>query len=610
MCLQLGDIMSKVLDAKTGKRLRSPIGVILGHVDSGKTSLLDKVRGTAVQAREAAGITQHVGASFFPTETILKVCDKLVEASKIKLNIPGLLIVDTPGHAVFTNLRKRGASVADIAILVVDVTRGFQAQTFESLDILRARKVPFIVAANKIDRISAWKGRPNSTFMESYSKQITKASADLDNRIYEIMGELSQLGFEADRYDKVKDFRKKIAIIPTSATTGEGIPDLFLVLAGLTQQFMLQKLEYSEGPASGTVLEVKDVEGLGTTVDVIIYDGVITKNDKIVIGGREGAVLLKVRALLEPKELDEMRDPRDKFKNVEKAYASAGIKISAPGLEIALAGAPLKVALPGQEQKIISKINSELESFRIETKDNGIIVKVDTLGSLEAIVDMLRERNIPIQKADVGDVTKIDAIDAAIVADKAPEFGAILCFNVAILPDAQEEIEISDLKVFQDKVIYNLIDDFERWMIDQKESIKVKSLKDIQMPAKITLLPNHTFRANKPAIVGVEVLAGKIQPGQMLIRSDNRRVGRIHQIQDNQESIQEAGKGKQVAISIRGPTVGRQIKEGDILYVDIPERHAVLLMRKYRDMITNEDATILEELAKIKKENINKYWGW
>jgi len=598
------------IDLKDGKRLRSPIAVILGHVDSGKTSLLDKVRGTAVQSREAAGITQHVGASYFPMSTIKEVTQKLLEQSPIELQIPGLLIIDTPGHAVFTNLRKRGSSVADIAILVVDCLKGFQAQTYESIDILRGRKVPFIIAANKIDRISAWKGIPNSIFIESYEKQNPKASADLDNRIYEIMGELSEMGYESDRYDKVKDFRKKIAIIPTSAQTGEGIPDLFLVLTGLTQQFMMEKLEYSEGPASGTVLEVKDVEGLGTTADVIIYDGVISKNDKIVIGGREGAALLKVRALLEPKDLDEMRDPRDKFKNVEKVYASAGVKISSPGLEIALAGAPLRVALPGKEEEIMDEVNSELEGFRIETKDNGVTVKVDTLGSLEALVEMLRERNIPIQKADVGDVTKIDAIDAAIVSDKAPEYGAIMCFNVSILPDAQEEIEVSDLKVFDDQVIYNLIDDFERWMIDQKEAIKVGSLKDIRMPAKIELLPNHTFRANKPAIVGVEVLGGKISPGQMLIREDNRRVGRIRQIQDSQESVQVAGKGKQVAISIRGPTVGRQIREGDILYVDIPEKHAVLLMKKYRDMITNDDAEILEELAKIKKKYAHKFWGW
>ena len=602
--------MSKVIDEKSGKRIRSPIGVILGHVDSGKTSLLDKVRGTAVQAREAAGITQHVGASFFPSETILNVCGPLMKATKAQLNIPGILIVDTPGHAAFMNLRKRGASVADIAILVVDVTRGFQAQTYESLDILRARKTPFIIAANKIDRISAWKSVPNATFHETYSKQIKKATEDMDNRIYEIMGELSELRMEGERYDKVKDFRKTIAIVPTSAQTGEGIPDLFLVLSGLTQQFMMDKLEYSEGPGIGTVLEVKEEAGLGTTVDVILYEGIIRKNDKIVVGGREEPALLKIRALLEPKELDEMRDPRDKFKGVDTVYASAGVKISAPGLEEALAGAPLRVAPAGKEDEIYQAVESELESFRIETDTNGIILKVDTLGSLEAIVDMIKEKNIPIQKADVGEVNKKDVIDAAIVAEKTPEYAAILCFNVDVHTDAQEEIEVNDIKVFRNNVIYNLIDEFERWMIDTKEAIKVDSLKDLRMPAKIQLLPNHTFRSSKPAIIGVEVLGGKIQPQQMLIREDNKRVGRIHQIQDRQESVQEATKGKQVAISIRGPTVGRQIKEGDFLYVDIPERHAVLLMKKYRDMITNDDAKILEELAAIKRANVSKYWGW
>ncbi len=602
--------MSKVIDAASGKRLRSPIGVILGHVDSGKTSLLDKVRGTAVQAREAAGITQHVGASFFPSQTIIDVCGPLMKTSKIKLDIPGLLIVDTPGHAAFMNLRKRGASVADIAILVVDVTRGFQAQTYESLDILRARKTPFIIAANKIDRISSWKSIPGATFTETYSKQIPKAKEDMDNRIYDIMGELSALRMEGFRYDQVKDFKKAIAIVPTSAKTGEGIPDLFLVLAGLTQQFMMQKLEYSEGPGIGTVLEVKDEEGLGTTIDVILYDGVIKKTDKIVVGGREKPALLKIRALLEPKELDEMRDPKDKFKGVDKIYASAGVKIAAHGLEDALAGAPLRVAPVGKEDEVFKEVEAELESFRIETKTNGVILKVDTLGSLEALVDMIKEKNIPIQKADIGDVTKIDVIDAAIVANKTPEFAAILCFNVDVLPGAQEEVEVNGIQVFNERVIYNLIDNFERWMIDTKDAIKSESLKDLTMPGKITILPNHTFRANKPAIVGVEVVGGRIKTTQMLIREDGQRVGRIRQIQDNQETIGEATKGKQVSISIRGPTVGRQIKEEDSLYVDVPEKHAVLLMKRFSEMISPDDIKVLEEFAEIKRKNVSKFWGW
>ncbi|MHA1592340.1 MAG: translation initiation factor IF-2 [Candidatus Heimdallarchaeaceae archaeon] len=602
--------MSKIIDKDTGKRLRSPIGVILGHVDSGKTSLLDKVRGTAVQAREAAGITQHVGASFFPSETILDVCGTLMESAKIKLDIPGVLIVDTPGHAAFMNLRKRGASVADIAILVVDVTRGFQAQTYESLDILRARKTPFIIDANKIDRISSWKSVPNASFAQTYSKQNPKAKADMDNRIYEIMGELSELNMEGDRYDRVKDFKKSIAIVPTSAKSGEGIPDLFLVLSGLTQQFMMSKLEYSEGPGIGTILEVKEEEGLGTTIDVILYEGMLKKNDQIVVGGREEPCLLKIRALLEPKELDEMRDPRDKFKGVDVVYASAGIKIAAPGLEDALAGAPIRVAPKGMEDEVFDIVADEIESFRIETKTDGIILKVDTLGSLEAIVDMIKEKNIPIQKADIGDVNKKDVIDAAIVGEKTPEYSAILCFNVNVLAGAQEEVEVNDIKIFSSDVIYNLIDDYERWMLDTKESIKADSLKDLMMPGKITILPNHTFRASKPAIVGIEVLGGRIAPRLMLIREDNKRVGRIHQLQDQQESVQEVGKGKQVAMSIRGPTVGRQIREGDVLYIDVPEKHAVLLMKRYRDMITADDVEILEELAKIKRKNVSKFWGW
>ncbi|MHA1420335.1 MAG: translation initiation factor IF-2 [Candidatus Heimdallarchaeaceae archaeon] len=551
-----------------GKRIRSPIAVILGHVDSGKTSLLDKVRGTAVQAREAAGITQHVGASFFPSETINDVCGSLMSEAGITLDIPGVLIVDTPGHAAFMNLRKRGASVADIAILVVDCLKGFQAQTYESLDILRARKTPFIIAANKIDRISSWKSIPNATFAETYSKQNSKAKEDMDGRIYEIMGELSELNMEGFRYDQVKDFKKSIAIVPTSAKSGEGIPDLFLVLSGLTQQFMMKKLEYSEGPGVGTVLEVKDEEGLGTTIDVILYEGMIKKNDQIVVGGREKPSLLKIRALLEPKELDEMRDPKDKFKGVEVIYASAGIKIAAPGLEDALAGAPIRVAPKGREDEIFDIVADEIESFRIETKSNGIILKVDTLGSLEAIVDMIKEKNIPIQKADIGDVNKKDVIDAAIVGEKTPEYSAILCFNVNLLVDAQEEVEVNDIKVFSSNVIYNLLDDYERWMLDTKDSIKTDSLKDLMMPGKIAILPNHTFRASKPAIVGIEVLGGRIAPRLMLIREDNKRVGRIHQLQDQQESVQEVTKGKQVAMSIRGPTVGRQIREGDVLYVD------------------------------------------
>ena len=137
--------------------LRQPVVVVLGHVDSGKTSLLDKMRGTAVQSREFGGITQHIGASLFPIETIKDITGNLYERiSKYETQIPGLLVIDTPGHEIFANLRMRGGSAADIAILVVDVNKGLEAQTIESIEILRKRKVPFVIALNKVDMLSGW----------------------------------------------------------------------------------------------------------------------------------------------------------------------------------------------------------------------------------------------------------------------------------------------------------------------------------------------------------------------------------------------------------------------------------------------------------------------
>jgi translation initiation factor 5B len=297
---------------------RQPIVCVLGHVDTGKTLLLDQMRKSSVQAREAGGITQHIGASFFPAETLKELAGSLLSKLGGGIRIPGLLVVDTPGHEAFANLRRRGGGVADIAILLIDVLKGFEAQTHESLDILKSRKTPFLVAANKIDRIPGWKPQPTPSFMESYKSQDPYVRQDLDEHLYMIMGRFSQLGFRADRFDKITDFTKTVAIVPTSAKTGEGITEVVAVLAGLTQQFMKDRLQTTTGPAKGTILEVKEEVGLGVTVNVITYDGVLRRGDRIILGGKSGPIVTSVRALLLPKPLDEIRDPRDRFSSVKQ----------------------------------------------------------------------------------------------------------------------------------------------------------------------------------------------------------------------------------------------------------------------------------------------------
>ena len=235
--------------------IRQPIVCVLGHVDSGKTLLLDKIRKTTVGLREVGGITQHIGASFFPVETLSKlVGPEAIARMKSGIEIPGLLVIDTPGHEAFSNLRRRGGSVADIAILVVDILRGFEAQTFECIDILKARKTPFIVAVNKVDRVPGWKSEPDAPFMKVYQKQDPFVREDLDNKLYDIMGTFSKQGFSSDRFDRVRDFTSTIALIPVSAKTGEGIPELLMVLIGLTQQYLKKQLQTTEGPAKGSIL--------------------------------------------------------------------------------------------------------------------------------------------------------------------------------------------------------------------------------------------------------------------------------------------------------------------------------------------------------------------
>ena len=396
--------------------IRQPIVCVLGHVDTGKTLLLDKIRKTSVQAREAGGMTQHIGASFFPVETIKQLIGPLLSTMKGGIEIPGLLIIDTPGHEAFTNLRRRGGSVADIAILVIDILRGFEAQTHECIEILKARKTPFIVAVNKVDRVPGWKSQPDTPFLKAYASQDTYVREDLDNKLYDIMGTFSRLGFRTDRFDHIKDFTSTIALVPTSAKTGEGITELLMVLVGLTQQYLKKQLQTTEGPAKGSVLEVKEEPGLGLTLNTIIYDGTLQKDDLIVVGGKEKPIITRIRAILVPKPLDEIRDPRDKFTSVDCVFAAAGVKIVASGLEGALAGAPLYAVPAGEApEKYAALVTEEIGRIRIATEVEGIVLKTDTLGSLEAIAEILKRNNVQIRIADVGDVSKRDVIEASVV---------------------------------------------------------------------------------------------------------------------------------------------------------------------------------------------------
>jgi translation initiation factor 5B len=590
--------------------IRQPIVCVLGHVDTGKTLLLDKIRRTSVQAREAGGITQHIGASFFPVETLKQLIGPFLSMLKGEIEIPGLLIVDTPGHEAFTNLRRRGGSVADIAVLVIDILKGFEAQTYECIEILKARKTPFIVAVNKIDRVPGWKSQAATSFLKAYAAQDPYVKENLDNRLYEIMGTFSREGFRTDRFDHIKEFTSTIALVPTSAKTGEGITELLMVLVGLAQQYLKKRLQTTEGPAKGSVLEVKEEPGLGLTLNIIIYDGTLQKDDLIVVGGKEKPIVTHIRAILVPKPLDEIRDPRDRFSSVNSVFAAAGVKIVASGLEGALAGAPLYAVPSGEEPKKYAKlVTEEIKNIRISTDVEGIVLKADTLGSLEAIAEILKQNNVQVRIADVGDVSKRDVVEASVVKEHEPLYGVILAFNVKILPDAAEEAEIRHVHLFKEQIIYHLIDNYLKWLKSQREAKLEQEFEKLVKPGKIRIMEGYVFRRAKPAIFGVEILGGQLKPKYSLIRAeDGADIGEVQQIQDKGKAISEAKQGMQVAVSLDKPIVGRHVFEKDILYVKVSEHDAKALLTTHLDKLTADEQEVLKEYAEQMRKKI-PFWA-
>jgi translation initiation factor 5B len=589
---------------------RQPIVCVLGHVDSGKTSVLDELRKTNVQIREAGGMTQHIGASFFPIETLKQLIGPYMGNFKTGIEIPGLLIVDTPGHEAFTNLRRRGGSVADIAILVVDVLRGFEAQTFECIEILKARKTPFIVAVNKIDRVPGWKAQQGATFMKSFADQSSFVQDELNNRLYQVMGDFSRLQFKTDRFDHIRDFTQNVALVPTSAKTGEGLSELVMVLVGLTQQFLKKRLQTTEGAAKASILEVKEEPGLGMTLNTIVYDGTLHRDDLVVVGSRDGPISARVRTILVPKPLDEMRDPRDKFTSVDCVYASAGVKIVAPGLECALAGAPLLAVPLGEDvAKYCKLITEEIGRIRITKEIDGVIVKADTLGSLEAMAEILKANNVQVRSADIGDISKRDIVEASVVKQREPLVAAVLAFGVRTLPDAEVEAEANGVKIFRDPIIYNLIDGYLQWAKEKRDAKSEAEFDALVKPGKVTVLPNCIFRRAKPLVVGVEIEGGRLKPKVSLIRKeDGSDLGEIDQIQDKGKAVGEAKAGMQVAISMDKPIAGRHIFERDVLYVKVPEKDAQTLLSSHLDDLTAEEQDVLKEYVNMMRKKV-PFWA-
>ncbi len=580
---------------------RHPIVSVMGHVDHGKSTILDMIRGTEVVSREAGGITQHIGATDVPIETIYKLCGPLI--GDRRFNVPGLLFIDTPGHYSFVTLRTRGGALSDLAVLVIDIVDGIKPQTVESINILRQGKTPFVIAANKIDLIPGWRHHDKMPFHQSLSEQDPRVAAELDERLYNIAGKIfDQTGFSADRFDKITDFTKTIAMVPISGKFGEGLPDLLLILVGLAQKFLEEELVTEDGPGEGTVLEVKEERGIGTAVDSIIYKGTIKVGDQIVVSSVKGEpIVTKVKGLQRPRPLDEIRDPTQRFDRVKEVSAAAGIRIVAQSLENAMAGGTVRV-VKGNLQEVKDEV-LQGSKINVDLAEEGIIVRGDAIGSLEAFAFECRKTELSIRKIDIGSVTRKDVVEASHFKD--PLHQVIFAFNVPVNEDAQSEARSLGVKIFENDVMYRLLEDYQNWCAERRKELEVERRLEVVFPGKIIIMRDHVFRVSKPAIVGVRVLAGRVRPGQGLIKLDGKSVGRIKSLRSGEEVLKEAVAGQEIAVAIDEPTVGRQIDVEDVLLVDVPESH-VAELAKFG--LKTDELEVLEQLRQIKRKE-RPFWG-
>lgn len=323
---------------------------VLGHVDTGKTKILDKLRRTNVQDSEAGGITQQIGATNVPIDAIKEQVRYVKAAVGFEHRLPGLLIIDTPGHESFSNLRNRGSSLCDIAILVVDIMHGLEPQTLESIQLLKKKRCPFIVALNKIDRLYDWKVLGRRDVRDVIKEQASNTQMEFQQRTKEVILQFAEQGLNAALFYENTDPKTYISLVPTSAITGEGMGNLLFMITDFCQNILTKRLMYSD-ELQATVLEVKALPGLGTTIDTILINGKLREGQTMVVAGTDGPIVTQIRSLLMPQPMKELR-VKNAYVEHKEVKAAQGVKIAAKDLEKAIAGINLLIAHKPDEVEI------------------------------------------------------------------------------------------------------------------------------------------------------------------------------------------------------------------------------------------------------------------
>lgn len=605
----------KNLEARSPDDLRCPVVVIMGHVDTGKTKLLDKIRKTNVQEGEAGGITQQIGATYFEKKTLEAQTAKLNETEKVELKVPGMLVIDTPGHESFTNLRSRGSSLCDVAILVVDLMHGLEQQTIESLQMLVKRGVPFVIALNKVDRCYGWKTCKDTPIRNALKVQEDGTLSEFRRRASDAKVQLQEQGVNSNIYWEMgdEDWTNSdfVPLVPTSAITGEGVQDVLLLLCQMAQRKITKKIMWHAN-LQCTVLEVKAIDGLGMTVDVLVVNGYLREGDRAVFCTLDGPIVTEIRGLLTPPPSREMR-VKSEYLHHKQIKGALGVKIIGNNLEKVMAGTPVMVVGPDDEEEDIkAEVMSDLTSIqaKLSTDKVGVLVQASTLGALEALLQFLREETkppIPVSAIGIGTVQKRDITKISIMAEKGhPEFATVLAFDVDVSREAREQATEMGVKIMTADIIYHLFDQFTRFMDELNQRRREEAAAIAVFPSIVKILPQHIFNQKDPIIVGMEIVEGILKVGTPLCipALGGLNVGKVESIESNGREQQTARKGNSVAVKIVNEsnpniTYGRQFDATNMLYSTLTRDSIDALKAHFKDQLENEDWRLVIKLKKV-----------
>ena len=560
--------------------LRSPICTVLGHVDAGKTSLLDMLRESNVQKKEAGGITQKIGTTFMKKESIEEITKEINK----EIKIPGIIYVDTPGHECFSAIRLCGLLISDIIIIIVDIFKGLEQQTIECINLLHEYKKPFIIAVNKIDRLNGWKSNtPNmSTCLKNVLKNQNKNTLSiLDDHINKICNQLSSYGFHSSLYYKNNDIKYTISIVPISAKLGFGLPDLIMLINVLSQQMISSKLTVTNKVDGGYIIEKIKDKKYGNLLSSLLINGKIKNNDCIMLlDENDNIVEFQLKHLYEPIEGLEVKDSLN-ILLVPEINTQLPFIIKCNDELNPKPGTPFYVVNKDNKTKIYELLekykNKYLNPNKIKLEKYGIQINAKTYNSAQGLGELCNTKGIQISKIMIGDINKINLMKLNNKYENLNKtkndftfnkrYMVILAYDTCVSDELLKMAEDMNIKIMTNKLIYQLVEEYENHVVKLDKEFK-NQYPNLRKPCEIKIIDKFVFHKKDPIIIGVSVTKNNLHIGMVIEAIIDKKnvdkknidkknigkmaikLGKITSIKKHDKQIEEAKENDVVCIKI------------------------------------------------------------